>query len=163
MHYSISLVILTTILSGVLVFCVRWLIVRSDPNNNILYTRKNCLLSDSEKRFYELLQQVVGHNAQIFPKVRLVDLVDISGSGKEKLGQLRRLGRRHVDFVLCSPSSLAPILVIKLEDDRCSTTGQTDVLTEDSLAIAGLPLLRLGGHKSYDAAKLQSANSHGDQ
>ena len=87
--------------------------------------------------------------------VRLVDLVDISGhSSSEKVGQLRRLGRRHVDFVLCSPSSLAPILAIKLDQGQDYKKRPEDELTEDSLAIAGLPLLRLKAKTSYDVAKL---------
>lgn len=155
MQYSVSLVILTTILAGILLFALRWLIVRADSNNNILYTRKSCLLSTAEQAFYAVLQQVVGHNGQIFVKVRLVDLVDISGqSSNEKAGQLRRLGRRYVDFVLCSPSGLAPILAIKLEKGQDHKKRPEDELTEDSLAIAGLPLLRLKAKKSYDVAKL---------
>ncbi|MDH3280187.1 MAG: DUF2726 domain-containing protein, partial [Gammaproteobacteria bacterium] len=58
---------------------------------------------------------------------------------------------------LCSPSSLAPVLAINLDDGSTETTPAmqlTEQLIEDALRIAGLPLLRIGANEAADSSKL---------
>ena len=52
----------------------------------------------------------------IFSKVRLLDLLWLPDNMKNRILYIRRVASKHVDCVLCHPRTVAPALVIELND-----------------------------------------------
>jgi len=120
------------------------------------YERRKSILSQSERNFYTVLQQVVGDRGRIFLKVRLFDLVSIPEVTSKMNAHLRRSQRRCVDFVLCNPSTLAPMVAINLDDRelRKKRGLKKDEVVEDVMAIAGIPVLTIRMKKTYNPVEL---------
>ena len=113
------------------------------------------LLSQGEKAFYDVLYQVVGNRAVIFTKVRLLDLIQCEESRGWRIFT-NRINRKHVDFVLCDPQTLAPLLVIEL-DDRSHHSSQattSDQVKNEVLAKANIPMHRQTCQTAYDVNAL---------
>lgn len=77
--------------------------------------------------------------------------------GQNWQGALSHINRKSVDFVLCDKSYISPKLAIELDD---KSHQQEDRKTRDQeleriLAEAGIPLLRLENHGSFDSAAIQ--------
>jgi hypothetical protein len=115
------------------------------------FRKKDYLLTQAERSFYEVLRQSVGSEFQIFPKVRLVDILWLPQGTPNRQASLNRVISKHVDFVLCNQSALAPLLAIELDDasHAASTRKTRDALVESILEDAGLPLLRVSVKRGY--------------
>lgn len=123
------------------------------------YVIKASLLTNSERYFYTFLAQAVSGEMHIFSKVRLADLVDVKEGAVNKRGHLNRVSQKHVDFVLCAPESMRPMLVIEL-DDRSHNYPEAqarDQVKNAALAAAGLPILRVPTQESYQVGALAEA------
>jgi hypothetical protein len=64
------------------------------------YQREDYLLSCAERTFYNSLYTAVGSDLQVFPKVRLIDLVKVRLGTANTQGYKNRIDRKHVDFVV---------------------------------------------------------------
>ena len=74
-------------------------------------------LSPAELNFYRVLQTAVSDWAIIFIKVSLGDLFYAqTGDWKKNQGYRNKIDRKHVDFLLCDPQTVKPILGIELDD-----------------------------------------------
>ncbi len=74
-------------------------------------------ITPAEKNFFFNLQTIVGESAQIFSKVKLGDLFYVkTGDYGKNCSYMNRIDRKHVDFLLCAPNTLQPILGIELDD-----------------------------------------------
>jgi hypothetical protein len=117
------------------------------------YLRRESLLLEHEQRYFATLTRVVGRHARVFPKVRLSDLVEPQGVQPEQRNHWMRVQRRCVDFLLCSPNSLAPVLAIDLDTRikkrRRESSPGGDVL-DKALKTADIPLLRVRATREYD-------------
>jgi len=118
-----------------------------------VYQSRNGILSDNEKAYYKILLQVVGSHSQVFPKIRLADIVNPPpASNHHYKVHWQRVQRRYVDFLLCTPANLAPVLVIRLEsraDKRRRQQEGMDIV-DDVLDMAGIPILRADIAPQYD-------------
>ncbi len=116
-------------------------------------------LTPAEHNFYLVLDKAVGDWALICPKVSLNDLFYVKSSDH---GQYRtytnKIDRKHVDFVLCKPHSVRPILGIELDDKshRRKDRQERDRFVEGVFAAAKLPLVRLSVRRAYDVRKLNA-------
>ena len=121
-----------------------------------LYRKRSTFLSRQEKSYYEILEQTVGQYSRIFPKVRLADLIDYPGPHPRFKPHWQRVQRRCVDFLLCTPKGLNPVMAIKLESraDRRRRRHHGVDLLEDTLEIANLPLLRVRASEQYEAVEV---------
>lgn len=117
------------------------------------YLKRESLLLDYEQRYFTILSQVVGRHARVFPKVRLSDFIQPYGVQREQRAHWMRVQRRCVDFLLCSPSNLSPVLAIDLDTRikkrRRESVPGGDVL-DKTLKTAGIPLLRIRAGREYD-------------
>jgi hypothetical protein len=135
-----------------------WLVQR---NHNVKkriphFRRTNSLLSPEQRAFYAALIRAVGPQPLVFVRVNLAHLVQHPGDDPNFHEHWRRVCRRWLDFVICSPSSVSPILAIKLEtrlERKRRTLGGIDVL-DDTLSSARIPLLRVSLADQYDPAEL---------
>jgi hypothetical protein len=117
------------------------------------YLKRESLLLEHEQRYFATLIQVVGRYARVFPKVRLSDFVQPHGVQPEQRAHWLRVQRRCVDFLLCSPNNLSPVLAIDLDTRvkkrRREQSPGGDVV-EKALKAANIPLLRIRATREYD-------------
>src|SRR5687768_8690775 len=83
--------------------------------DNLLYRVQNNFLSPAELSFFHVLRSTVGDRVVICPKVRLVDILFVVNQ-RENYAYRGKIAQKHVDFLLCDPKSLKPILAIELDD-----------------------------------------------
>ena len=121
--------------------------------------RKNkYFLTDGERSFYGVLKHAAGERFDVFAKVRLADLVWLPKGVEGRQGWQNRVDRKHVDFVLCEPTTVTPVLVIELDDKSHRRPGRQarDALVDGVLRAAGLPILRIPAQASYDPTQLRA-------
>ena len=118
------------------------------------------ILTETEKKFYKVLKTVVGEKFTILSKVRMEDyikVVGVRGWGKRQ-GHRNTIKSRHVDFLLCKPGELTPVLAVEL-DDRSHEGSKAKVQDKKKDRIydkVGLPILRVkveGKYKREELAK----------
>lgn len=118
------------------------------------YGRKFKFLSDGERAFFHPLREAVGDRYVLFTKVRLGDLVFVASRA---FGPRNSVDRKHIDFVLCDPASISPVLAIELDDrshDRPDRK-RRDEFVDEVLASAGLPILHVRAAAAYDVQALR--------
>jgi len=117
------------------------------------YLKRDSLLMEHEQKYFETLTKVVGSHARVFPKVRLSDLVQPQGVLPEQRQHWLRVQRRCVDFLLCSPSNLSPVLAIDLDTrakKRRRQHSPGNEVLDSALKTANIPLLRIRASREYD-------------
>lgn len=121
------------------------------------FRRRASLLSQGERAFFDVLQRAVAGNYLIFVKVRLEDVLVLPrGATRQRRGWQNRVRQKHLDFVLCDASRVAPVLVIEVDDasHRSAKTQKRDGDKDRILNAAGLPIFRIRAAVSYDALKI---------
>ncbi|MCG6871305.1 MAG: DUF2726 domain-containing protein [Gammaproteobacteria bacterium] len=108
------------------------------------------LLDPEERATLSLLERVTGDHVRVLPKVSLGSIVDPIEPVHDLEHHKRRLARQVVDFILCSPSTLAPMVAVQLTENR-----RRSAIVVRSLELAGLPLVHLERGKKHDAAALR--------
>jgi very-short-patch-repair endonuclease len=114
-------------------------------------------VTKAELRFYRALQKAVANDLEIFAMVRIADILTVPMQAAQRRKWLGKILAKHVDFVLCDPESLAPLLAIELDDashDRPERK-ERDEFVDHAFESAGLPLLRIRNGSSYDPAALR--------
>jgi len=121
------------------------------------YRIRDDFLSPAELNFYRVLQSAIGDWAAICPKVSLGDLFYAkSREYRTNVAYRNKIVRKHVDFLLCDPQSMRPLLGIELDDasHRRATRQERDRFVEQVFAAAGLPLQRVPVRFSYNTREL---------
>lgn len=119
------------------------------PIEKTPYKRKN-LMTKNEWIFYKQLKPVADElNLSILCKTRVADLVDIEKdlSKSEWQTAFNRINQKHIDFILCKPENLYPVLLIELDDSTHDTEKgkKRDEFVEKVLDKAGYKLFRTRG------------------
>jgi len=112
-------------------------------------------LSPTELSYFQVLKSVLGSKAAICAKVRLADLIFVK-SKANYMSHFNRISPRHIDFIICYPKTMKPILAIELDDSSHIRPRQqeSDLFLDDALAAAGLPLLRVTAQRQYSQQQL---------
>ncbi|MFH0891267.1 MAG: DUF2726 domain-containing protein [Candidatus Falkowbacteria bacterium] len=161
-----GLLIILVIIYAVVVLV--WIIDRIRENRGPIgretfwpYRKKEFLLTQTEKRFYHLLEDTLSKGYHVFPKVRLLDMLylDREMIRKKKLNPekiLARVRQKHVDFLIASRLNVRPLLVIELDGDPGDTRGREfrDEFLNEILSDVKLPLLRVRAAYYYDERKI---------
>ncbi|NLF10167.1 MAG: DUF2726 domain-containing protein [Anaerolineaceae bacterium] len=116
-------------------------------------------LSPAECSFYHLLQRAAGDWAVVCPKVSLADLFFArTGDYGTNTSYRNRIARKHVDFLLCDPRSMKPLLGIELDDASHNRADrqERDGFVDRVFAAAGLPLHRQRMRRAYDLHALSA-------
>lgn len=121
------------------------------------FRKKDYLLTEAERSFYEVLCRSVERDLVVFPKVRLVDLLWLPRGTPNRRGLLNRVMSKHVDFVLCTGQLLRPSLAVELDDSSHSQEQRRvrDDTVDRILRDANLPLLRVPVRRTYSAEELK--------
>lgn len=110
-------------------------------NDKYPYAKRDDFLSDAELSFYKVLNQVIGEQAIICPKVSLNDVLFISsGDRSERQIYLNKISRKHVDFLICTNDKLKVLCGIELDD---SSHQRADRIVRDEFVKRHLKLLDL--------------------
>ncbi len=119
------------------------------------YRLRDDFVSRAEASFFHTLRTVVEDRALIFPKVNLADLI-YAPRQQEQRAAWNRINRKHIDFVLCDPRTLAPVLAVELDDrsHRRPDRAERDAFLDDVLRRARLPLLRVAVRQAYSPQAL---------
>ena len=84
----------------------------------VVYESCGGLLTNAEKSFFGVLRQIFGNEAHISCKVRLADIIKPRNAGQDWQASFNRISPKHVDFVLCDPSTLSVWCCIELNESR---------------------------------------------
>ncbi len=111
----------------------------------------------SEIIFYRGLVSVVGKRALICPKVRLGDVFFVVDF-KENLPQYFRIAEKHVDFLLCDPQTIKPLVGIELDDEGHQQRDRKDrdKFIKKVFEAAGLPLVHIPVQPRYNVHELET-------
>lgn len=114
------------------------------------YRLRDDFLSHAERSFYGVLVSVVADQAVICPKVRLSDVLYVVNR-RDNVGHANRIDRKHVDFLLCRPDTMQPILAVELDDSSHNRPDreERDALVDAAFQAAGLQLIRFTARRQY--------------
>jgi hypothetical protein len=121
------------------------------------YRISDDFLSPPELNFYRVLCAAAADWAVICPKVSLGDLFySKSGDHGANISYMNRIKQKHVDFLLCDPKSMRPVIGIELDDasHQRPDRQERDSFVERVFETAELPLLRLSTQASYNVRAL---------
>ena len=115
----------------------------------IPYIRKN-LMTKNEWVFYKNLKPIAEEmNLSILCKTRIADLIEIEKglSKSEWQTAFNKINKKHIDFILCNPENLFPLLLIELDDSTHDTDKgkERDTFVEKVFEKTGYKLLRIRG------------------
>lgn len=82
--------------------------------DKILYLKNGSLLTNSEKKFYSVLEESLQDNFYLFSKVRIADIVHIPEWYKPYHWAIywwNRIKSKHVDFLICTKILLSHCLL----------------------------------------------------
>lgn len=119
------------------------------------YRVRDDFLSPAEASFFRVLKLTVGEQFLVFPKVSLRDLFYVTQPHQNQRA-LNRIAQKHVDFVLCDPGTLQPVLGLELDDrsHQRQDRVERDEFVERVFAAAGLSLVRVPVQRSYQPAQV---------
>jgi len=69
-----------------------------------------------------------------------------------------RIDRKHLDFLLCDPTTLRPMVAIELDDASHARRDRVDrdAFVDKVLDVVGLPLVRIRAQMDYDPRELEA-------
>jgi Protein of unknown function (DUF2726) len=138
------LVLYVVVILGIRMF-KQWISSESSSakHSDFSYKRKQYFFTRSENEFLGLLQRTLeGRNVIVFPKVRLADVLETTGSG---LAGFNRISQKHVDFLLVSLPNFQPVMAIELDGKSHGSEKQQrrDAVKDQAFNSANLPLVRV--------------------
>ncbi len=128
-----------------------------DQLQDFPYQVQNHFLSPAELSFFQNLRGVVGNRAVVSAKVGLGDVFWIKLEDKSKFRAYRnKIDRKHVDFLLCDPATMQPLLGIELDDSshQREDRRERDAFVDQVFAVAKLPLLHVPAKRAYVVAEI---------
>lgn len=119
------------------------------------YRLRDDFLSAAEFSFYRVLATSVGDQATITTKVNLADIFFVARPN-ENQSYRNKIDRKHVDFLLCDPTTMKPLCGIELDDSSHARPDRQvrDEFVDQVFEVAGLPLVRVPVKGAYDPAEL---------
>ena len=120
------------------------------------YKVRDDFLTHAELSLYHVLTHVAGTNAVVITKVRLADLFYVQRPNENR-SAFNRIAQRHIDFLLCHPQTMRPLLGIELDDASHARKEriERDEFLDRAFAAAGLPLLRIPAQRAYNTRELE--------
>lgn len=119
------------------------------------YRQRDDFLSAAELSFYRVLTSAVSNRFVICPKVNLADIFFVVRPN-ENQGYRNKIDRKHVDFLLCDPSTMKPRCGVELDDSSHARRDrqERDEFVDQAFEVAGLPLVRVPAKSAYSPAAL---------
>ena len=118
------------------------------------YRKNKSILTYREGVFYNSLIGAIDESQyQVFAKVRLADFFWLANEPENRKFHQNQIMCKHVDFLLCSKPSLAPVLGIELDDSshKLPEHQERDKFKDTLFSSVGLPLLRMDLQSNYSS------------
>lgn len=114
------------------------------------YKLRDEFLSKAELSFYRVLIGAVQGRWTVCAKVRLADVFYVSRP-HENRGAGNSINQKHVDFLLCDPATMQPVVGVELDDSshKGKKRQERDALVDEIFAAAGLPLVHVVAARGY--------------
>ncbi|HMV97773.1 MAG TPA: DUF2726 domain-containing protein [Anaerolineales bacterium] len=120
------------------------------------YRLREPFLATTELALFRALQQMVGARYLVCPKVALNDIFYIVRPN-ENVHFFNKFFRKHVDFLLCDPQTLAPAFGVEIVRPIAKNeTRESDRFIEELFIDAGLPLVHVPSSETYDPSDIVS-------
>jgi len=116
---------------------------KAPSRSDYKYQKRPSLLTPSELKFYNALIPIATTKKLIIcPKVRLEDIIE-APKGPDYNAARGRIKSRHIDFMLCDPNTLQPILALELDDNSHDRPDrqERDQFIDKALGTAGINIL----------------------
>lgn len=123
----------------------------SDNIQNLTFYPRS-LLTPTEFAFFRALKEACGAEYHILTKIGLWALIE----NKNDYIAWRKISQKHIDFVLCDPGTMFPVLAIELDDwthnspKRKAKDAEKDFILKN----AAMPILRILPNETYDVQEL---------
>jgi very-short-patch-repair endonuclease len=114
------------------------------------YRLRDDFLSPAEFSFYKVLSAWGAGRFVIQSKVHLADIFFVARSN-EKVSFRNKIVQRHLDFLICDPTTMKPMFGIELDDSSHQRRDRqdSDAFLNHVFQSAQLPLLRIRNQRSY--------------
>lgn len=121
------------------------------------YQARGHLVTKSELKFYKSLTKAVQDDWEIFAMVRIADLLRVEKGIQQRRKWLNKILAKHIDFVLCDPGSLEPVICIELDDSSHNRPEriERDIFVNRAFEAAALPLLRIPTQPNYRSREIR--------
>lgn len=123
------------------------------------YAAEASLLSPAERSFLGVLDAAGMAGVRIFPKVRIADIVHVRGGLGRSVATTaqNRINSKHVDFVCVREDTMAPVLIIELDDSSHARPDrmERDDFVDSVFASAGIPVLHVPNKRSYSIEEVR--------
>ena len=120
-----------------------------EPDERLPYRLREPFMSATELALYRALVELVERRYVICPKVALNDIFYIVRPN-ENVNFFNKIFRKHIDFLLCDPSTLKPVFGVELVKPIAkSETRESDQFMEDLFLSAGIPLVHIPTSGQY--------------
>ena len=83
----------------------------------------------------------------------------VKGLGKSQSQTARnKIDRKHLDFLICKADDLSLVAGVELDDSshQRKDRGERDILVDEVLKSAGIPLVRFAAKKGYELAEVKT-------
>jgi hypothetical protein len=125
-----------------------------------LYSFRKSFFNRTELAFYRSLKQAVSDRYSVFAKVRLLDLCTIPQNSV--YSAMNRVSKKHVDFLLCDPSTFEPVAAIEVDgpSHQRADRVERDAFVDDFFDQIDLPLIRVAAAYWFEPADLSRRIAH---
>jgi len=129
----------------------------SNETDTFPYRLRDDFLSPAEASFYGVLRSTLGSRMTVCPKVGLSDVFFVARPNENR-SAFNRIAQKHVDFLLCDPATMKPLLGIELDDSSHTRADRQtrDEFVEKVFQAADLPLLRIPVQRAYNPQELST-------
>ncbi len=113
------------------------------------------LFTENEKTIYRELNRIAeSKNLKVLAKIRMADLVNVNHDIKSRYfkDNLYRISSKHIDFALCEPDWLQPVLLIEVDDSSHTVPDRVkrDIFINEVYEKTGYKLLRIYGIQNLE-------------
>ncbi|MBN1971030.1 MAG: DUF2726 domain-containing protein [Candidatus Delongbacteria bacterium] len=120
------LIICFLILGGIILNFLKKLEAKMKPKTKFPFEKKESLLNDSERKFFENLQQIIPPGYIVFPQVSLKSIVKVRSSKQEFQSYHNKISKKVIDFVIFEKQFLKPVVAIEYDGKTHSITDRQD-------------------------------------
>lgn len=109
------------------------------------YSKKNFLLTNAEKDFFLILNELIGDKYYIFPQVHISSLLEHKIVGQNWRGAFSSINQKSVDFAVYEKGKNLIAFVIELDDKSHNTfeRADRDGMVNTILIESGIPVIRI--------------------
>ena len=123
-------------------------------NQRLPYRLKEPFLTTTELALFRVLNQMADGRYLICPKVALNDLFYIVRPN-ENVHFFNKFFRKHVDFLMCDPQTLAPVFGVEiLRPISKNEAREFDKFMDELSTDAGLPLVHVPSSETYQLSDI---------